>query len=94
MQVEAADIGMHNAAQIAEAGIEAIRGGDTVFDLSAVRTCDSSAVAVVLAWQREAQARGARLQLTGLPAGLVSLANVYGVAALLSLDETAGAAPA
>ena len=87
MRVDNASIGMSNAAEVAVAGIEAIRGGDTAFDLSAVLTCDSSAVAVVLAWQREAQARGARLQLTGLPAGLVSLASVYGVSSLLDLDE-------
>ena len=88
MRIEGTDIGMSNAAQIAAAGIEAIRGGDATFDLSAVRTCDSSAVAVVLAWQREAQARGARLQLSGLPAGLASLATVYGVAPLLDLGDT------
>jgi ABC-type transporter Mla MlaB component len=41
---------------------------------------------VVLAWQREAQARGLELQLSGLPAGLVSLAKVYGVEPLLRLD--------
>jgi phospholipid transport system transporter-binding protein len=86
MRVDADDIGMNNAATIAAAGIDAIRGGDSAFDLSAVQTCDSSAVAVVLAWQREAQARGVPLQLSGLPAGLVSLATVYGVAPLLSLD--------
>ena len=88
MRVDSTDIGMNNAAQIAAAGIEAIRAGDATFDLSAVLTCDSSAVAVVLAWQREAQARDAQLQLSGLPAGLASLATVYGVASLLDLDET------
>ena len=87
MRIDSTDIGMHNAAQIATAGIEAIRGGDAAFDLSSVLTCDSSAVAVVLAWQREAQARGAQLRLSGLPPGLASLATVYGVAPLLDLDE-------
>jgi phospholipid transport system transporter-binding protein len=90
MRVDTTDIGMNNAAAIAAAGIEAIRGGDTVFDLSAVRTCDSSAVAVVLAWQREAQARGGQLQLSGLPPALLSLATVYGVAPLLNIAETTG----
>lgn len=88
MRIDNTDIGMNNAAQIAAAGIEAIRAGDSTFDLSAVLTCDSSAVAVVLAWQREAQARGAQLRLSGLPAGLASLATVYGVAPLLDLDDT------
>jgi phospholipid transport system transporter-binding protein len=81
---------MSSAAAIAAAGIEAIRGGDTAFDLSAVRTCDSSAVAVVLAWQREAQARGGQLKLSGLPPDLLSLATVYGVASLLNIAETPG----
>jgi phospholipid transport system transporter-binding protein len=89
MRIEVADIGMNNAADIAAAGVAAIAGGETEFDLSAVRTCDSSAVAVVLAWQRAAQARGARLQLSGLPAGLISLAVVYGVAPLLELAPAA-----
>ena len=87
MRIDSTDIGMNNAAQIAAAGMEAIRSGDAVFDLSAVRTCDSSAVAVVLAWQREAQARGAQLELSGLPASLASLATVYGVAPLLDIEE-------
>ena len=68
----------------------AIRSGDTAFDLSAVRTCDSSAVAMLLAWQREAQARGSELQLSGLPPGLLSLATVYGVAPLLKIDQSTG----
>jgi phospholipid transport system transporter-binding protein len=90
MRVDATEIGMDNAAAIAAAGVEAIRAGDTTLDLSPVRACDSSAVAVVLAWMREAHARGARLQLHGLPAGLVSLATVYGVAPLLNMDATGG----
>jgi phospholipid transport system transporter-binding protein len=83
MRVEATDIGVGNAAQIAEAGMQSIRAGDHVLDLSKVQTCDSSGVAVVLAWQREAQALGVKLALSGLPAGLVSLADVYGVTSLL-----------
>ena len=89
MKVVAPDIGMANAGEIAAAGVEAIRAGDAAFDLSDVRSCDSSAVAVVLAWRREAAAHGLTLQLTGLPPGLASLASVYGVAPLLGLgDET------
>jgi len=89
MRVDSSNLGMSNAAAIATAGIEAVRGGDTVFDLSAVRTCDSSAVAVVLAWQREAQARGVQIRLAGLPPDLLSLATVYGVEPLLGLPPAA-----
>lgn len=88
MRIDATDIGMQNAAQVSAAGIEAIRNGDAAIDLSAVRGCDSSAVAVVLSWQREAQARGTALKITGLPPGLVSLADVYGATPLLDLEET------
>jgi phospholipid transport system transporter-binding protein len=86
MRVDSDRIDMKNAAQIAADGIAAIRDGDAAFDLSAVRSCDSSAIAVILAWQREAQARNVALEINDLPAGLVSLATVYGVAPLLNLD--------
>lgn len=85
MRITATDIGMANAAEITEAGIEAIRSGDTTIDLSAVATCDSSAVAAVLAWQRAAARAGGKLQLIGLPASLLSLAAVYGVDSLLAV---------
>lgn len=79
MKLDVAAISNENAAALLAAGIEAIRAGDADFDLSAVRQVDSSAVALLLAWQREAQARGARLALFNVPAGLVSLAKLYGV---------------
>ena len=90
MRIDATEIGMHNAAEVAAAGLQAIEAGDAAFDLSAVRNCDSSAVAVALAWQRAAEARGLTLQLAGLPAGMVSLSTVYGVAPLLNLAESDG----
>jgi phospholipid transport system transporter-binding protein len=83
VKIDAASISNENAAALLAAGIDAIRAGDAEFDLSAVRQVDSSAVALLLAWQREAQARGARLALTGLPAALRSLATLYGVDELI-----------
>ncbi|GAB4465146.1 MAG: STAS domain-containing protein [Burkholderiaceae bacterium] len=83
MKVDAASISNENAAALLNAGIDAIRAGDADFDLSAVRQVDSSAVALLLAWQREAQSRGARLALSGLPAALKSLATLYGVDELI-----------
>jgi phospholipid transport system transporter-binding protein len=88
MQVAAADIGMGNAAEIAAAGIEAIRSGDLDFDLSGVRSCDSSAVAVLLAWKREAQSLGKPLRLSAVPDCMLSLAKVYGVDPLLVSGPT------
>jgi phospholipid transport system transporter-binding protein len=90
VKLDVTDITMGNAGDVAAAGLAAIESGDTAFDLSAVGSCDSSAVAVLLAWRRAAEQRNAKLVLTGLPASLVSIADVYGVASLLGL-QTEGA---
>jgi phospholipid transport system transporter-binding protein len=84
MKIDATDISMGNAAAIVAAGVAAIRGGDSAIDLASVQTCDSSAVAAVLAWQREAARAGQALRLTGVPADLLSLAEVYGVEPLIA----------
>jgi phospholipid transport system transporter-binding protein len=73
-----------NAASLLQLGESAIQGGDYNFDLSAVQRCDSSAVALLIAWQRAAHARGQRVQLEGIPPSLCSLATLYGVAPLIS----------
>ena len=84
MRIDTADIGMSNAAEVAELGRAAIERGDVELDLAAVQRCDSSLVAVLLDWQRAASARGLALKVTGAPAGVLSLATVYGVEPLLS----------
>jgi phospholipid transport system transporter-binding protein len=83
MRLEVDHIGMANAAEVALQGRAAIERGDADFDLSGVSRCDSSAVAVLLEWRRASRERGVELKVSGLPAGLVSLAAVYGVADLL-----------
>jgi phospholipid transport system transporter-binding protein len=89
MRLEVASITNENAATLLGQGVDAIGAGDASFDLSAVTQVDSSAVALLLAWQREAQSRGARLSLTGLPAGLTSLAVLYGVDDLIHVGHHA-----
>ncbi len=84
MKIEVARISNENVVGLLEQGLAAIRAGDAAFDLSAVSECNSAAVAMVLAWRREANARGAKLRLTGLPANLTSLAQLYGVEALVN----------
>ena len=84
-RIEATEIGMTNAAAVAVEGRAAIEGGDADFDLSAVARCDSSAVAVLLEWQRAARARGLTLSIASAPPGLASLASVYGVEELLPM---------
>ena len=73
-----------NATSLLQAGEAAIQAGDPCFDLSSVHRCDSSAVALLLAWQRAARARGRPLVLRGVPASLHSLATLYGVDSLVA----------
>ena len=54
-------------------------------DASALQQMDSSAVAVLLACQREAALLGRPLQVSGAPPKLKQLAQLYGVESLLGL---------
>ncbi|CAM2194623.1 STAS domain-containing protein [Paraburkholderia sp. A1RI_3L] len=66
------------------AGLQRIAAGATVVDCTPLTQFDSSALAVLLAWQRAATKRGAALEIVNLPTGLASLAQVYGVDTLLT----------
>lgn len=72
-----------NARRLFEAGCAQMSAGDQVFDLGAVEEADSSAVAVMLGWLRFAPTVGARVSFSGVPAGVLSLAELYGVTELL-----------
>jgi phospholipid transport system transporter-binding protein len=74
---------MNNAPAVLEAGLRAIENGQTEIDLGELTTVDSAAVATLLAWQRAAQGRNKTLAFRNLPANLQSLADLYGVTALL-----------
>ena len=64
-------------------GNAAIAGGVRSVDLGGVGELDSSALALLLAWQREAKRGNRRLEFTNLPQGLTTIARLYGVAELL-----------
>lgn len=66
------------------AGLTSISNGATGVDCAALAEFDSSALAVLLAWQRAAQARGGAFDIVNVPEGLASLAGVYGVDTLLT----------
>ncbi|MFP3569236.1 lipid asymmetry maintenance protein MlaB [Paraburkholderia sp. SIMBA_030] len=71
------------------AGLQRIAAGAKGVDCASLAQFDSSALAVLLAWQRAAQARGAAFEIVDLPAGLASLAQAYGVDTLLCRPELA-----
>ena len=74
-----------NASALLEAGRSSLQAGEVVFDLSAVEEADSSALALVFAWQRSASERGATLRISHPPASMISLAALYGVSDFLPL---------
>lgn len=72
-----------NAQAALEQGCAALGAGETVFDLGGVRAADSSALALMLAWQRRAQAQGRKLSFINVPANVDALARLYGVDGLI-----------
>ena len=64
-------------------GKAAIGAGARSIDLGEVGELDSSALAVLLAWLREAKRLDRDLVFTNLPQGLATIARLYGVAELL-----------
>ena len=70
------------AATLREGGAAIAEGVRTV-DLGEVGELDSSALALLLAWMREAQRQDRSLVFANLPQGLTTIARLYGVAELL-----------
>jgi len=54
-----------------------------VIDFVGVSGVDSAAVALLIEWRRQALLRGKTIVFTNLPANLVALARLYGVADLI-----------
>ena len=52
-------------------------------DFAGVDAIDSSAVALLLEWRRQALARGKKLEFVNLPSNLLALATLYGVEDLI-----------
>ena len=70
-------------------GNAALANTETVFDLSAVETVDSSSIAVIFGWLRKAREQGKTVRIVHPPQDLLSLADVYGVMELLPLGREA-----
>jgi len=71
-------------AALLEDGSKHLREGVNIVDLAEVKELDSSLLAALLAWSREARAGGATLQVENMPAGLATIARLYGVHELLA----------
>jgi len=64
-------------------GEQALAQGVTVFDLIQVTQVDSSALSLIMSWQRKAQESSRPLSFRNIPDSLHSLARLYGLADLI-----------
>ena len=64
--------------------VQSSGAGPLTVDASALEQFDSSALAVLLEYRRQALSAGRLLIVTGAPQRLVQLATLYGVAELIS----------
>ncbi len=75
-----------NAKALLAEGTTLLSDAVTVFDLGAVTEVDSSGLAVIFGWLREAQRLGKPVSIVNFPENLSSLAEVYGVSDLLPVS--------
>lgn len=89
MQVENAvaypqgSLTLREASQVLRDGEQALADGVTMFDLAQVTQVDSSALSLILSWQRKAEERSQALAFRNVPDSLHSLARLYGLADLI-----------
>jgi phospholipid transport system transporter-binding protein len=72
-----------NVARLLEEGRRHLLEGAGTVDLAEVTELDSSALALLLAWLREAKAAGRAVAFANLPEALRTIARLYGVEDLL-----------
>ena len=83
--VVAGPVTLANVSQLIEEA-QSFVASVSVVDLGEVTELDSSLLAVLIGWLREAKAQGRTLSLSRLPQDLRTLAQLYGVAQLLPQD--------
>ncbi len=74
-----------NVVDVIEQGVNLFDRPDLIIDLAQVTEVDSSAVSVLLEWQRKAQKNNRRLCFSNIPESLKNLTQLYGVAELVPL---------
>jgi len=78
---------LKNVTGLLQEGLVCIRDGASTVDLAEVSGLDSSLLAALLAWIREARSINRPIVVANLPQGLTTLAQLYGVAELLPVAD-------
>lgn len=81
---------LRNITSLLEEGLAEVRSGATSADFAEVSELDSSLLAAILSWIREAKRQNRTLSVANLPEGLKTLAELYGVVELLPVAEARG----
>ena len=68
-------------------GVALFSQENQMVDLGGITEVDSSAVSMLLEWQRETGRRGRQIQYANIPPKLHNLVRLYGVAELVPLAE-------
>jgi phospholipid transport system transporter-binding protein len=89
MVLQDQELSLRNAVSVSETGLQAIHAGSDQIDMTPLQIVDSAAVAVMLAWQRQAQSLNRSLQFLGVPASLMSLISLYGLTDFFKVVEAA-----
>jgi phospholipid transport system transporter-binding protein len=76
-------ITIHNVVEVVEQGIALFDQGGKTIDLSQVQDVDSSAVSMLLEWQRESVRRKHRITFVNVPEKLKSLLRLYNLFELI-----------
>ena len=74
-----------NAAQVLEEGRQHLAEGARTVDFGEVTEMDSTALALALAWLREAREAKRALDFANLPEAMQTLSRLYGVENILSV---------
>lgn len=77
-----------NVAAVLDEGRRHLEEGVRTVDLAEVTEMDSSLLALMLAWLREAKSRNRELAFANLPESLRTIARLYGVDGLLPVSTS------
>jgi phospholipid transport system transporter-binding protein len=80
-------ITIHNVVAVAEQVIASFDRGGEIIDLSQIENVDSSAVSMLLEWQREAGRRKRSITFVNMPEKLKSLVRLYDLFELIPQGE-------
>ena len=83
----AGPVSLNTVCGVHREGLPHLARGDWVVDLAGVTTIDSTAVCLLLEWQREARRHRHSIVFANLPENLRALAELYGTLALLSVSH-------